>query len=132
MLGCWEVSKIDITKRLYASAVANNWEEFQQCIHPDFVIRESAALPYAGSYRGVEGFRELVRTVFTHFQRLNVEPGNYMEGDDYASAIVSLRGKGKKTGGNFETSVLELFRFKDGKVIEILPYYWDQQLIKKI
>lgn len=126
------MSKIKIAKRLYASAVAENWEEFEKCVHPDFVVRESAALPYAGIYKGVEGFRGLVRTVFTRFHRLNAEPGNYMEGDDYVAAIVSLRGKGKQTGGNFETSVVELFRFKDGKVIEISPYYWDQQLINEI
>ena len=125
------MNKIKITERLYASAVAEDWEEFEKYLHPDFVIRESAALPYAGTYRGVQGFRDVVRTVFTRFQRLEAEPGNYMEGDDYVAAIVMLRGKGKLTGRNFETSVVELFRFEDGKVIEILPYYWDQQLINE-
>jgi ketosteroid isomerase-like protein len=127
-----KVSKIDITKKLYASAVAGNWEEFEACVHADFSIRESSALPFGGSYKGVEGFRKLVRTVFTHFQRLRAEPGHYMEGDDYVAAIVSLSGTGKKTGKEFDTTVAELFRFKDGKVIEILPYYWDQQLVNEI
>jgi ketosteroid isomerase-like protein len=92
------VSKIRITEQLYASAVAQDWEEFEKCIHPDFVIRESAALPYAGNYRGVQGFRDLVRTVFTSFHSLYAEPGNYMEGDDHVAAIVTLHGKAKHTG----------------------------------
>jgi len=126
------MNKVDITRKLYASAVAQDWEEFEQYLHPEFVIRESAALPYAGDYRGAKGFSDLVRTVFTYFSWLEVEPGYYMEGDEHVTAIVNLKGKGKKTGQDFQTTVLELFRFKDGKVIEILPYYWDQKLVNEI
>jgi len=126
------VNKTEIAERLYASAVAEDWEEFEKWIHPDFVVRESPALPYGGTYRGAQGFRDVVRTVFTRFQRLEAEPGNFMEGDDYVAAIVMLRGKGKQTGETFETSAVELFHFKNGRVIEILPYYWDQQLINEI
>ncbi|NIM69795.1 MAG: hypothetical protein GTN86_04050 [Xanthomonadales bacterium] len=126
------MSKIEIAKRLYAAAAAEEWDEFAQWIHPEFVIRESAALPYAGSYQGVDGFRQLVRAVFTHFHRLYAEPGHYMEGEDHVAAIVRLHGTGKRSGRAFETSVLELFRFRDGLVVEILPYYWDPQLIHEL
>lgn len=126
------MSKIKIAERLYACAVDEDWEEFEKYLHPDFVIRESAALPYAGVYRGVQGFRDVVRRVFTGFHRLYAEPGHFMEGDEHVAAIVVLSGTAKRTGREFETSVLELFQFKDGKVIEILPHYWDQQLINEL
>ncbi len=126
------MNNIEITKQLYAYAVAGDWEGMEKYMHPDFAVIESEGLPYAGKYEGIKGFQEIARTVFSFFDKLAVEPTHYMEGDDYVVAIVSIRGKGKKTGRAFESDLLELFRFKDDKVIEIKPYYWNQQLINEI
>lgn len=126
------MNKIEITKQLYESAIAADWDSFKKHIHPDFTVIESEGMPYAGSYKGVEGFQELVHTVFNYFEKLEIEATHYMEGDDHVVVIVSISGKGKNTGKAFESNLLELFRFKDNKVIEIRPYYWDQRLIHKI
>lgn len=126
------MNKIEITKQLYDFAIASDWDGFRKHIHPDFAVIESEGVPYAGNYKGVDGFQELVHTVFTYFDKLEIEATHYMEGDDHVVVIVSISGKGKNTGKAFESNLLELFRFKDNKVIEIRPYYWDQQLIHDI
>ncbi|MFT5133877.1 MAG: ketosteroid isomerase-like protein [Gammaproteobacteria bacterium] len=126
------MNKIEITKIIYAAAVAGEWDTVEKHIHPEFTVIESEGLPYGGKYKGVKGFQDVARTVFKFFERLAVEPLHYMEGDGYVVAIVSFKGKGKLTGKSFESDLLELFRFEGDKVIEIKPYYWNQQLIKEV
>ncbi len=126
------MNKIDITKQLYAFALAGDWDNFESHIHPDFAVIESAGLAFAGTYKGVSGLQKLVSSVFNYFDDLVIEPTHYMEGDDHVAVIIKLIAKGKKTGKLIESSVLELFRFEGDKVIEIRPYYWHQQLINEI
>lgn len=126
------MNKIDIAKRIYACAVAGDWPGMEAYLHPDFAVVESASLPYAGTYKGVDGFREVARTVFTFFDRLAVEPRHYLEGDSHVVALVTIKGRGRYNGDFFESDLLELFRFEGDKVIEIKPYYWDQQLIRDV
>lgn len=123
------MNKIEITKQLYSAAVAGDWQALEKYVHPDFAIIESEGLPYAGRYEGIQGFQDIVKIVFKYFDRLAVEPTHYMEGDGYVVAIVSFKARGKLTGESFETDLLELFRFEGDRVIEIKPYYWNQQLI---
>ena len=76
----------------------SQWDKVKQYCHESFIIHESAALPYAGIYSGIDGFKQLVRKVFVDtFSELEVSPKLYTENADYVMVLVEIRGREKKT-----------------------------------
>lgn len=126
------MSKIDIAKQFYEFSSSENKEKFDALLHPDFRVIESDNMPYAGTYKGADGFREIVSIVFGYFETLNVEPVVYTEGTDHVIALVNVEGVGKRRGEAFKSDLLEVFRFEGEKIIEIRPYYWNQDLIANL
>ena len=126
------MTKVEIAKKFYEFSASEQKEQFESLLHSDFRVIEAENMPYAGIYKGAEGFREIVSIVFSYFAELRVEPVFYTEGDDHVIALVKLAGVGKAAGQAFESNLLEVFRFEGDKIIEIRPYYWDQDLIKNL
>ncbi len=96
-------------------------------------MRESEALPYAGEYHGVDGFRALARRIFIElFRDFQVEPRFYTEGEDHVVVLVDIKGYGRKTGTPFSTQLAEVYLFENNLIKEIRPYYWDTRLINQV
>jgi ketosteroid isomerase-like protein len=95
-------------------------------LHPDFVVSEANGLPYGGEYRGEEGWRAFNRIVARTWDQFHVELKEVAaEGSNTLVVVFAIGGRSRRTGKSFDTTVMELWRFADGKVREIVPYYWD-------
>jgi len=126
-------TKIDITKEFYAAAINSDWDKVEQYCHENFVIHESAALPYAGEYSGIDGFKQLVRKVFVDtFSEFEVIPEIYTENADYVMILIKIRGRGRMNDSEFTSELIEVVEFENNKIKTIKPFYWDQNLINKI
>ncbi|MBX3509556.1 MAG: nuclear transport factor 2 family protein [Hyphomonadaceae bacterium] len=102
-------------------------------VHPDFELIEPSGVPYEGTYRGVDGWRKLARAVVEAWEDFQVEPIAFPgESTDTFTVHLKLSGKSRKTGRPFSMSVLELWKFRDGKLIELCPHYFDTHLLAKI
>lgn len=95
-------------------------------LHPDFVVHEAPSLPYAGDFHGVEGWRDLSRAVVGAWEDFRFDIVEH-HGSPARTMIVRFRisGRSRRTGKAFDTTVLEMWRFRDGLLAEITPYYWD-------
>ena len=51
------------------------------------------------------------------------------ETEDTLVVRFAISGKSRKTGKVFDSTVMELWRFRDDHLCEILPYYWDTHLL---
>jgi ketosteroid isomerase-like protein len=99
-------------------------------LHADFVVREAQGLPYAGEYRGIEGWRALSKAVIGTWANFNLQLLEVLgETADTLVVRFALSGRSRRTGTPFETTVMELWRFRDGRLSEIVPYYWDTHLL---
>ncbi|NKB39106.1 MAG: hypothetical protein GKR93_18395 [Gammaproteobacteria bacterium] len=124
--------KTTIVKAFLAAAVEADWEKLQQYRHPDFQVTESEALPYAGVYKGVDGFRKLVKLIFIElFDDFKVEPECFAEGDNHVLLLANISGVGKNTGIGFSSQVAEIYHLDNQLIKEIQPFYWDTQLITR-
>jgi ketosteroid isomerase-like protein len=92
----------------------------------DFFIIEAEGLPMAGEYRGKTALRELYAHVFGTLKVADLEPEVMTAGDDYVVNMVSFRFEDPSLAS---AQLAELFRFRDGKVCEIRPYYFDPKPI---
>ena len=93
-----------------------------ELVHPEFELIEPSGLPYEGVYRGVDGWRKLARAVVEAWEDFKVEPIAFPgESNDTFTVHLRLSGRSRKTGLPFSMSVLELWRFRDGRLIRAAP-----------
>ncbi len=127
------LDKINIVKCFLETAIDCDWKKLEGYCHERFLVRESDALPFAGVYMGIDGFRKLARVIFIDsFKDFKVEPQYFAEGDNHVLLLANISGFGKDTGIAFSTQVAEIYHFDDGLIKEIQPFYWDTQLINKV
>jgi hypothetical protein len=98
------------------------------------VLHEAPSLPYGGSYRGVDAMNFMVRCMRNTWGRPGGDAKSaptlhteieYAVGGDMVLAHMMFGGLGKKTGRSFSFPIVEMWRFKNGVLTEIRPFYFD-------
>lgn len=119
-------------EQFLAALAAGDWSTMEQMMHPEFVCIEADGLPYAGVYRGFEGWRRLSDAVLATWSGFRMKVMEMHGGDEESAVLrIALSGKSRKTGKAWESSVLELWKFRDGRLAGIDPYYFDTHLLAK-
>jgi len=120
------MSHRNLAERFMAALKVGDFDTMATMLAPDFVVHEPDGLPYAGDYKGIEGWRDLTAQVIAAWAGFNIERIEYYgETSDSLVIRLFLKGRSRKTGKPFETTVLELWRFRGGLLSEISPHYWD-------
>jgi ketosteroid isomerase-like protein len=122
-----------VFERFMAATRTGDKATLAELVHPEFELIEPTGVPYEGTFRGLDGWRKLARAVIEAWDDFHVEPISF-PGESVDTLVVNLRlsGRSRKTGRPFSMSVLELWTFRDGKVIGISPHYFDTHLLAKI
>ena len=108
-----------------ADVVREGWDAFQRqdldgaTEHTDdgaeTVIPDS--LPWGGTYRGRDGFKEMVGSFMSHLEDFRAEPEAFLEADS-DHVVVPLAVSGRTTAGNdFSHRALWIYRLRDGKIV---------------
>lgn len=119
-------------EQFIAALGRGDWGTMEAMIHPEFEVVEAEGLPYAGTYRGFEGWRRLSEAVLETWSSFRISAIE-MHGGDAESAIIrfAISGRSRRTGNPWESSILELWKFRDGRLARIDPYYFDTHLLAK-
>ncbi|MBY0420739.1 MAG: nuclear transport factor 2 family protein [Parvularculaceae bacterium] len=107
---------------------AGDWATMETLVHPDFELREPAALPYGGVWKGMEGFRKCWALIPTTSHKTeHLDTLRTFFADDPDSIIVELDFHAARldNGEKFGTKVMEQFEFKDGKISAIALYWFN-------
>lgn len=108
---------------LYTATGTGDWDKAASMLTDDFFVTEADGLPMAGVYRGRNALRELFTKVMGMVDVAGLDRIQTTVGGDYAITVVAFR----FADPSLEPAELcELFRFRDGKVCEIKPYYFDR------
>ena len=119
--------------RFMAATQADDAATLAEMLHADFVVEEATGLPYPGIYRGLEGWRTLTKAVIGAWSKFRIKPIAYPgESETYFTVRFAISGVSRKTGKPFETTVLELWEFAQGKLIRIVPYYFDTYALAQV
>ena len=125
--------KTDIVKTFLDTAIACDWGKLENYCHENFSVRESDSLPYAGVYKGVDGFRKLARIIFVDsFENFKVVPQYFSESENHVLLHATISGVGLETGISFSSELAEIYHFENELIKEIQPFYWDSRLINKV
>lgn len=123
---------IDVIRRIYDVAKTGDLAAALQAIAPDAIAREAPSLPYGGEFHGPDGFARLLSQVFSSWEKFEMDVKELIDGGDTVVAIMQARIALKGSDRVTEMPMLEVWRLRDGKVVELVPYYWDTaQLVPK-
>jgi len=94
---------------------------------PDFELHEGSGLPFAGTYRGAAGFLEFLGVFNDTFDIEELAPvRTYVtHNPDWLIGEMNLRATLRSSGQRFESSLLEMWQFRNGKVVAIKPHYFN-------
>lgn len=107
---------------LYAACGAGEWDKVSTMVTDDFFVSEADTLPMKGVYRGKNALRELYTTVMGMMDVAGLDIVETCAGNEHAVTILSFKFADPTLA---PAHLCELFRFRDGKVCEIKPYYYD-------
>ena len=92
----------------------------------DLVVHEAGSLPYGGTHYGVSGFMTLLAEISGYIDATSmVVEAIAGDGDN-----VVLRARSKWIAPPYDEAPLEIvvsewWTFRDGKVVEVMPFYFD-------
>jgi uncharacterized protein len=110
-----------------ADAVKERWSDFANgdldgavsTTDENAEIRMPETLPWGGTYRGPDGFKEMIQKFLSNFESVDPEPTSFLEADDGETVIVTVEGVGKtKAGKELSGHSVWLYKVHDGKLTE--------------
>jgi hypothetical protein len=116
-----------IQERFVAAVFAGDSATIEALAAPEFELHEGSGLPFAGVYKGAKGFLEFLGTFMATFDIEQLAPvRTYHTSDpDFLACEFELRATVRATGKRFESTLVELWAFHDGKVVSIKPHYFN-------
>lgn len=121
---------LELTKALYEATTSGNWEAAEAMLTDDFVATEAPNLPFAGVYRGKKGLQELFGKVMGMIDATGFDIQAMTAGDDWVVVLLDMMAR-DSDGSELRLPLAEAMRFRDGKVCEIRPYYFDSELLAR-
>jgi hypothetical protein len=110
-----------------ADAVKERWSDFAKgdldgavsTTDENAQITLPETLPWGGTYKGPEGFKEMIQKFLSNFESVDPEPTSFLEADDGETVIVTVEGVGKtKAGKELSGHSVWLYKVHDGKLTE--------------
>ena len=125
-----EDRNLELTKQLYALSGSGQWDAVADMLTDDFFATEAPGLPYEGVYRGKRALQELFGTVMGMMDVTGMDLHQMTVGGDWVIVLVDIIAR-DETGAELRVSLAEGTRFRDGKVCEIRPYYFDPAVVHR-
>lgn len=118
---------VDLTRTVLGLLASGDLDGAVEYIDDDFISNEAASLPYPGTYRGKDGFRELIVALGQAWDKFDFEIHDILGSVETAAVIETI--SGEVAGEPFTMPVIEIWRAKAGRIIEATPYYHDTHLL---
>jgi len=109
----------------YAAIELNDISRAEQVFDPIALeIHEAQSLPYGGIWRGITGFRTLLKLHSETWTTVERKVIQYATGGDLVMVYLWMSGIGK-SGMGFSMPIVEIWRCKNQKVVHIQVLYGD-------
>ncbi len=110
---------------VYAAAGTRDWDAVESLLHPDFVLYEANALPFAGEWRGKDALQRCAAAMYGTWAEAKVEILDITGGETHAVVVIRLTMHPKDGSEAFVQTVCEAGSFEDGLLKELRIHYFD-------
>ena len=121
-----EERNIKFIEKMFAATGSGDWQAAEEMVTSDFQVVEAPSLPFGGVFRGIKGLQELYGLVMSSVGVAGLDIQQITAGGDRAVVLLDLMIEGNPP---VRVPLAETFRFRDGKVCEIKPYYFDARQV---
>jgi ketosteroid isomerase-like protein len=129
-MGTQEEANIAVVKRFYQYLDAGDRDgAYAETMAEDCVLHEAPELPYGGTYSGRAVMKEVLGQVMQGFDAVDCTIRNYLAGGDEVVVHLDLSGVGRASRKPFAVTIMELWRIRDGRAIELRPFLFDPAAI---
>jgi ketosteroid isomerase-like protein len=110
-----------------SDAVKARWDDFAKgdldaavsTTDENAEVRLPETLPWGGTYKGPEGFKEMIQKFLSNFESVDPKPTAFLEADDGETVVVIVEGVGKtKSGNELSGRSVWLYKVRDGKLMD--------------
>jgi hypothetical protein len=108
---------------------AGNFEAFWDIYDPDVTFHEASCLPYGGSHRGLAATKRAYAQMSATFSEMHAVMEALLASRDLCVLYQTITFRTAQTGVTGSFPVCEVFRFREGKVIEWRACYFDACLM---
>lgn len=88
-----------------------------------WVMGDPAILPFAGSYRGPEGFEEWRRRLRAAVTYGRFDVVQYIADGDQVVEIIEAAGTANANGRPYESRVVRIFTVRDGRIVRVQSFF---------
>jgi ketosteroid isomerase-like protein len=113
---------VEIVQRQNRAFNRGDLEEVFALADPDFAWWDRADDPGAGVHRGRAGVMEMFAEVSQSIADLRIEAEAFIDAGDCVVVPVRVVGRGGASGVPFEEHEVQVFRLRDGKIVELREY----------
>jgi|GEM_PF-874801 len=108
-----------------------NWQAVAAFIDPEFVLYQADSLPFGGVWRGPDGFKAWMKVMADNFTSFGGRDPRIIVGGDTVIIVLTLVGEARKTGQHFEMPLAQVIKIRNGRLLEVRPFYWDTAAASK-
>lgn len=113
-------SNVEIVRAAYDAFGRGELDAVLDFCDPDIVIRDPERT--GTTFRGIEGLRRFWEEWFENWQEYLVEPNEFEEHGDQVLVRAAQIGRGKLSGVEIRQDLFNVFRLRDGRVVEYRLY----------
>ena len=109
----------------YMTAGGEDFSRIADTLDPECVIYQPKSLPYGGEWRGHYGFEAWMQAFAQQWSSLEVKDAEiYLDGNVIVSKS-HVYAIAKPTGMRLDWPLLQFFKLRNNKILELRPFYWD-------
>jgi ketosteroid isomerase-like protein len=95
----------------------------------EVTVLEPDSLPHGGRHRGFDEYRSLQEKMRALWEQ-SIESAEYWQcADDRVALRIVIRWTARATGRSVVMPMIDMLRFKDGKIVEVEPFVHDTKAL---
>jgi ketosteroid isomerase-like protein len=122
---------LDAASKLLDSVMAGDMGAALGTLHAENVVHEPASLWYGGDWKGPGGFAEILGLMTS---KLDLKVNSYvvLDGGDHAVMKAEVTFTSKASGRTLDMPVVELYRSRDGQLVDMDIFYKDTAAVLEL
>lgn len=117
--------------KAYVDMIAGKESALFDLLDPEVRFREAASLPYGCDVRGIDAALQGVGAMMAAWSVMDVVFEEFVAAGDLVIAYMYVKATARNTGKPYEGPCAEVFRFRNGRIIEWHPIYWDTHAVRE-